>query len=297
MCYKSTICFLLFSVFCFSQSDDNKHFEKPSLTKIWKLDSVTDSSINKTFKVQIHKSNYAVFTSILTGTNEMPISKNPLNTATTPIDYNNSELKFQISFKTLAFDNIFGSKIDVWGAYTQSSRWQIFNTDISRPFRETNYEPEAILIHPINMNFIGLNWTHFGLSLNHQSNGRSLPFSRSWNRIILEVGIQGNNYTIQLRPWFRLKEDAPEDDNPDILNFVGRGEALFTYTYKRFKFQTNLRHSLRFGNNSRGSFNVNINYKLQNALSLNAQIFNGYGENLLDYNYKQTMISIGASFL
>lgn len=290
---------VLSSFFSQSQTRDisSKYFKKPSVIKSWKLDSLSKTSKKNTFKIQKHYNVYVVFTSNLNGMNEAPASSNPINTSSESIDLDNNELKFQISFKTLALKNIFKSKLDLWFAYTQSSRWQIFNEDISRPFRETNYQPEAIFIHPINVDIGRLNWSYLGLSFNHQSNGRSLPFSRSWNRIIIEAGFQGNNYTIQLRPWFRLNEDPSEDDNPDIDNFIGRGELLFTYAFKRIRIQTNLRHSLRSGSNSRGSLNIHLDYKLQNELSLNFQIFHGYGENMLDYNFKQTMLSIGASFL
>lgn len=301
MHYKFTVFSLFSFLFCVSQStksdSSHKYFETPSVLKQWKLDSANTTTDTETFKIEKHNTIYAVLAINLKGTNEMPSSKNPLNTVTESVDYDDAELKFQLSFKTLVFNNLFGSKLDFWTAYTQSSRWQVFNESLSRPFRETNYEPEAIFIHPLNLNVVNLNLSYIGLSLNHQSNGRSLPFSRSWNRVILEAGFQGENFTLQLRPWFRLSEDAAEDDNPEISNFVGRGEALCTYVYKRLKFQLNLRHSLRFGHNNRGSFNFNMHYKLQNALSLNAQVFHGYGENLLDYNYKQTMLSLGVSFL
>ena len=301
MDYRPVLFLLFFYTIGFSQTNKNKqgyrYFEEPSLTKKWKLDSAKASLKNETFKIEKHQSIYAVFTSNLTGANEQPSSENPLNTLDEPIDFKNAELKFQLSFKTLVFDDIFGSQLDFWAAYTQSSRWQVFNAEISRPFRETNYEPEGILIHPVNIEFLNLNLAYIGLSLNHQSNGRSLPLSRSWNRIIVEAGIQGRNYTLQLRPWFRLNEDLEEDDNPEVTNFIGRGEALFTFVHRRFKLQTNMRHTLRFGDNNRGSVSVSVDYKLQNALSLNLQVFHGYGESLLDYNYKQTMLSFGVSFL
>ena len=77
--------------------------------------------------------------------NRTPHSPNPRNTVTTPEGLNPTELKFQLGFKTKVAENLFGDNGDVWLGYTQSSRWQAYNADLSRPFRETNYEPEAML--------------------------------------------------------------------------------------------------------------------------------------------------------
>lgn len=291
---------MFMTVFSFSQNKNNNKlhfFETPSIAKHWNLDSSYKKTKGATFKLQKHKDVFVNFTSNLRGTNELPISENPLNTVTQPINYDNSELKFQISSKTQLLNNVLKSKLDVWAAYTQSSRWQVFNGAISRPFRETDYEPELIILYPINLKCFDMNLAYINIAINHQSNGRSLPYSRSWNRIIFELGLQANTFTLQLRPWLRFNEDLADDDNPEISNFIGRGEAIFTYTYQRFRVKTILRHTLKFNNNNRGAFTINLDYRLQNALSLNLQIFHGYGESILDYNYKQTMLSAGFSFL
>src|SRR5690606_21642901 len=66
--------------------------------------------------------------------NERPFSPNPDNSAADDQLLEAIESKFQISFKTKAVENLFGDNGDLWMAYTQSSRWQVFNGDQSRPF-------------------------------------------------------------------------------------------------------------------------------------------------------------------
>src|SRR5690606_18783130 len=78
--------------------------------------------------------------------NVAPRSPNPNNTVTTPEPLDAIETKFQLSFKTKVWQGVFGEHGDIWATYTQSSRWQLYNGGISRPFRETDYEPEAMLV-------------------------------------------------------------------------------------------------------------------------------------------------------
>jgi phospholipase A1 len=68
--------------------------------------------------------------------NTMPTSPAPDLSATTPLAIEPVELKYQISIKAKLWDGILGSPLKLWGAYTQSSRWQIYNGAQSRPFRE-----------------------------------------------------------------------------------------------------------------------------------------------------------------
>ena len=229
--------------------------------------------------------------------NKLPTSANPLNQATTPLNFDDTETKFQLSLKTKLVEGVFGDFGDIWAGYTQTSRWQILNADNSRPFRETNYEPEVSFILPTNYNFFGLNGRLFGLTLNHQSNGRSSPLSRSWNRAILNIGLERENWVIMLRPWYRIPETKADDDNPDITNYMGRGDLQITRKWNNQEFSLMLRHSLKGGENSHGAAQLDWSFPIQKNLRGFVQVFNGYGESLIDYNHHSTNVGLGISFL
>ena len=66
------------------------------------------------------------------------------------------EVKYQLSLKAKLWEDLLGTPLRVWGGYTQSSRWQVYNGRESRPFRETNYEPEVIFAWPLDHYAVGL---------------------------------------------------------------------------------------------------------------------------------------------
>ncbi len=100
----------------------------------------------------------------------------------TDAELDSTEAEFQLSFKARLWatdDRRFG----VWAAYTQRSQWQVYNSDLSAPFRETNYEPEVFVSYNPALSFGGFDWRLLNVGYNHQSNGRSDPISRSWDRV------------------------------------------------------------------------------------------------------------------
>ncbi|WP_342315609.1 phospholipase A [Lysobacter sp. FW306-1B-D06B] len=227
--------------------------------------------------------------------NETPSSPNPNNTVNTPLGLDSLEAKFQLSFKTKAWENIFGDNGDLWMAYTQSSHWQVYNAEESRPFRETNYEPEVMLTFRNNYHLGGWNGRLLGIGVNHQSNGRADPLSRSWNRVIGLIGLDRENWALTVRPWWRVKESANDDNNRDIEDYIGRGDATLVYVRGGHQFSLMGRHSLRGGDRSHGALQFDWGFPISNNLRGHLQVFDGYGESLIDYNHKATYIGLGVS--
>jgi phospholipase A1 len=229
------------------------------------------------------------------GVNTLPTSANAGNSVAVPLPLNRTEAKFQLSVKTKVAQGLFGDTGDIWFGYTQSSRWQVYNEAVSRPFRETNYEPEAMLVMHTRFAALGWNSRLVGLGFNHQSNGRAEPLSRSWNRVIAQWGLDSGPWQLMLRPWWRVKEASAVDDNPGIQDYLGRGDVLLTRAWGAHLASLHLRHSLRGGERSRGSAELEWAFPIAGNLRGRVQLFSGYGESLIDYNFRQTRIGLGVS--
>ena len=259
----------------------------------WEL--ARDSKLG-VFNFRAYKPVYLLPAFYTTDVNTTPQSPNPDNTVTTPQALDDVEAKFQISFKTKALENLFGDNGDVWMAYTQSSRWQVYNGDNSRPFRETNYEPEVLLVFRNGYRLGGWHGRMASIGSNHQSNGRSDPFSRSWNRVIGTVALDRENWALTLRPWWRVP-DGSEDDNPDIENYMGRGDLTLVHTRGGHELALMARHSLRGGEDSRGALQFDWGFPINRTLRGHVQVFDGYGESLIDYNHRATYVGLGISLM
>jgi phospholipase A1/A2 len=229
--------------------------------------------------------------------NRAPASPAPGHSALEPEPLEDEEVKFQFSFKTKVWQGIFGKHGDLWLAYTQSSRWQLYNEELSRPFRETNYEPEALLVFATDLPVGTWRARLLGVGISHQSNGRAEPLSRSWNRVTATVGIERPGWTLSLRPWWRIAEDVADDDNPDIEDHVGRGDLLLVRHVRNHEISLLLRHSLRGGERSRGAVQLDWAFPIHGNLRAHVQLFRGYGESLIDYNHLSTQIGLGLSLI
>jgi outer membrane phospholipase A len=135
------------------------------------------------------------------------------------------DAKFQISAKTKLWQDIFDTPLDLWAAYTQQTYWQVYDGKNSRPFRETDFQPEAWLTLPLRVGPEGLQWRMLNLGLSHQSNGQNDPLSRSWNRVYATFGLAAGDLSVLIKPWWRLPESGSSDNNADVGDYAGRLEV------------------------------------------------------------------------
>jgi phospholipase A1 len=269
--------------------------ERHDLDTRWEL---ADSLRGRTFRLTPYKPVYMLPAVWSSSPNYQPYREGrPESQVADSIPLNATELKFQLSFKLKAAQGLFKGKGDLWIGYTQTSRWQVYNSDLSRPFRETNYEPELMFALPTHYRVLGFTGKLLTVGLVHQSNGRSEPLSRSWNRIVAQIGLDRGRTTLLLRPWFRIPESPEVDENPDIENLLGSGELIALHVLKRHLFTVQARLSLLNDPFHGGSIQGEWSYALTEDLKLHLQVFQGYGESMLDYNHEQTTVGVGITLL
>lgn len=262
----------------------------PLLDKRWEL---TDEHHVGLWKLRPYQPVYILPAFWTSEVNQNPISANARNIVNNQHQLDSTEAKFQLSMKTKVRDDLFGNNGDLWIGYTQRSYWQVYNDQDSRPFRATNYEPEVNLIFRTNYNVLGLNWRLFGIGLNHQSNGAAIPYSRGWDRVMMNFGFERDNFVLTIRPWVRVfKKDS--DDNPDIVDYMGHGDVTAYYKWGRQSFSLMARQNVSTGH---GAAQFAWDFPIRNNLDGYLQIFHGYGENLIDYNHKATYVGLGVSLV
>ncbi len=267
------------------QADDASSQDQRSvMARHWDLD---ERSRSNRFVIRPYRPNYV-----------LPLAYNTSPNMDASLDLDpdarpqNAEAKFQISFKVKLWEDIFGKDMDLWFAYTQLAFWQVYNKQFSSPFRETNYEPELLLNFRTDYDLLGLRGRMINLGLNHQSNGRARPLSRSWNRVVANFGFERDRFNLLARAWYRIPENEKDDDNPDIDKYMGYGELWGFYYLNKQRFALMVRNNLRFSGN-RGALQLEWSFPLIEHVSGYLQYFNGYGESLIDYNKSVNRFSIG----
>jgi phospholipase A1 len=247
--------------------------------------------------LRVYKQNYFLVYSHSSRPNDTPTSPNPDNQVAASYPLDNKEMKFQISIK----GHMLGEKRHtLWFGYTQLSFYQIYDGAHSNPFRESNYEPELIYSYrpesPVPRGVMNASMLNVGFV--HQSNGQTLPRSRSWNRLYIQVGLEkdfGDNGKLALLPrwWKRIGGGTSDDDNPDITSYLGHGDLEARYYKGKLVLSALAR---------RRSLQIDLAFQTPELLgiqiknsNLHLQLFDGYGESLIDYNQRHHTIGFGIS--
>ena len=165
-----------------------------------------------------------------------------------PVHLDSTEAKFQISFKSRLWttdDRRWGA----WVGYTQQNQWQVYNDDISRPFRRDSTTcPRCSSAIARESSFRAGSSGGSSMRVTTTSPmAAPIAVSRSWDRLFAEFGVEKENLALFAKVWYRLPESADKDDNPDITDYYGHGELSALYRWRGNSFSVLLRGNLNTG--------------------------------------------------
>ena len=205
-------------------------------------------------------------------------------------DCDNSDVKFQISIRQRLTRRRMPFDTYLFLFYTQKSFWNVFENSL--PMHDNNYNPGLSWVKFIRKNarFRGM----VQLVVEHESNGRDGDESRSWNKIGLSA-----SYFVNKTAMFHGKVFYPfiDDDgqNKDICKYAG----IFQFGAQKLASNGRWVFDLTFTKREGWDFNFNtmaeVGFRVFRANNqyLFLQYYNGYGENMLDYNSFHSRLRIG----
>ncbi|WP_373035959.1 phospholipase A [Sulfurimonas sp.] len=295
---------LLFLFLCSVLFSSNIDAKKGKEVEKYEVSEIEDAKakrgmqkwLNSDFGLKPHKVNYILPFAYREGTYKSYVLTD---------EYRNIEGELQMSLKLYLGTGLFGLNESYYLAYSHQAFWQIYSE--SSPFRETNYNPEGFVEFPIADKDSFLNMKSVKLGLAHTSNGQgtnkdvvyATPAdnpgnrSRSLNYMYSEFAFQYNTLLTELRLISPFPGTEDDEDNPDIMKYLGYTSVKFNYFTGEHMFTL-----MGMGNFSTGygAVEVTYSYPLIDDAYLYVKLFSGYGESLIDYNNYITKFSVGFSF-
>lgn len=200
----------------------------------------------------------------------------------------NSDVKFQLSIAQRLTKSKLPFDTYLFIQYTQKAFWNVFQESL--PMKDLNFNPGIGLGHLIvyHNKYIGKGY----LMLEHESNGKDSTASRSWNKVSLAVAITlSPNWEAQFKTWIPIVDG---ENNKDLLKYNGIFQVAANYRTDNRRFNCGVVLTKR---KTWTSFNTQVELSYRFNKNENQyfflQYYNGYGENLLEYNKFKSMIRIG----
>ena len=205
-----------------------------------------------------------------------------------PNEYN-SDVKFQISFRQRLTKSVLPFHSHLFLSYSQKAMWNIFEE--SMPFHDLNFNPGIGL-----QNLIISKGKLVGNALvmvEHESNGRDGEASRSWNKISFGASvIIDPQLMVYAKTWIPIIDGQ---QNKDILKYCGIYQTglQFLSTNKRWVADVTLVKRQGWNLNFNTTVNVGFRIRKKDNQFIMLHFYDGYGENLLDYNKYHCRLRLG----
>ena len=207
---------------------------------------------------------------------------------TKPTEFN-SDVKFQISFRHRLTKSILPLHSHLFLQYSQKAIWNVFEESL--PFHDLNFNPGIGL-----QNLVVYNGKLVGngtIMLEHESNGRDGEASRSWNKVTFAyAAVIDPRLEVYFKTWIPIIDGQ---QNKDILKYCGifQTGTQFISANRRWVADVTFVKRQGWNLNFNTILNVGFRFSKKDNQYLMLHFYDGYGENLLDYNKYHCRLRIG----
>ena len=207
---------------------------------------------------------------------------------TKPTEYN-SDVKFQISFRHRLTKSILPFHSHLFLAYSQKAIWNVFEESL--PFHDLNFNP-GIGVQKLIISKDKLVGTATFM-IEHESNGRDGEASRSWNKVSLAASaFIDAQLMAHAKTWIPIIDGQ---QNKDILKYSGIFQAGAQFLSLNKRWVADVTFVKRQGWNLNFNTILNVGYRISRKENqfLMLHFYDGYGENMLDYNKYHCRLRVG----
>ncbi len=206
-----------------------------------------------------------------------------------PPSKTNSDVKFQISIAQKLTKSKLPWNTFLFLMYPQKTFWNVFEESL--PMRDMNFNPGIGISKPFfnKDRYIG----KLTMLLEHESNGKDGPDSRSWNRISFSGSVIIDDWLmVHGKVWIPIIDSQ---NNRDILKYCGifQHGIVVTTPNKKFSFALTLVKRASWKPNYNTIFEFSWLFHKKSNQYFFVQYYNGYGESLLDYNVFHSRLRAG----
>lgn len=201
----------------------------------------------------------------------------------------NSDVKFQISFRQRLTKSILPFHSHLFLSYSQKAMWNIFEESL--PFHDLNFNP-GLGVQKL-IFYKGKLVGNATIMIEHESNGRDGEASRSWNK----VSFAGSAYIdprlmVHAKTWIPIIDGQ---NNKDILRYSGifQAGAQFISSNKRWVADVTFVKRKGWDFNFNTIINVGFRIREKDNQFIMLHFYDGYGENMLDYNKYHCRLRLG----
>ena len=205
-----------------------------------------------------------------------------------PSEYN-SNVKFQISFRQRLTKSILPFHSHLFLSYSQKAIWNVFEESL--PFHDLNFNPgigvQNLVVH--NGRLVG----NATIMIEHESNGRDGEASRSWNKVTFGyAAVIDPRLEVYAKTWIPIIDGQ---QNKDILKYCGIFQTGTQYISEDQRWVADVTFVKRQGWNLNFNTILNVGFRLSKKRNqyLMLHFYDGYGENMLDYNKYHCNVRLG----